>query len=128
MSQELWATYSVDDHLNPRALATDMMLFDRLVFPVPETPQNTGNLERGPVEWKRNPAEWARWTAKGWDPDGQKQLLDLLQLDPKQSVVRKVPWGRGSPVYDQYDQYRSEAAKVAAEGLPDYAFVATPTF
>jgi hypothetical protein len=132
---QLWATYSVDDHLNPSALATDIVLFDRLVFPVPETeqfgavpteefPHNTGApLERGPVEWKRNPAEWARWASKGWDPDGQNRLLDLLK-----PVIRKVPWGRGSAVYDQYDQYRLEAAKLAAQGLPDYAFAATRTF
>ena len=36
MSQELWATYSVKDHCTPRTLAADILLFDRLVFPVPE--------------------------------------------------------------------------------------------
>jgi hypothetical protein len=38
MSTEVWATYSVEDHLDRRALAADIMLFDRLVFPVPQSP------------------------------------------------------------------------------------------
>jgi hypothetical protein len=131
MSQELWATYSVEDHLNPRALATDIMLFDRLVFPVPETaqfgvvptqefPQNNGDpTERGPVEWKRNPTEWARWVKEGWDPDSQNQLLKRLD-----TVIRKQSWvSEGST----YDHYRSEAARLATQGVPDYAFVATRT-
>lgn len=42
MSLELWATYSVRDHLaHPKGrglhhLAVDMVLFDRLVFPIPQ--------------------------------------------------------------------------------------------
>ena len=43
MSHELWATYSVKDHCTPRALAADIMLFDRLVFPVPQTPRIEGH-------------------------------------------------------------------------------------
>ena len=34
MSREVWATYSVKDHLDRRALAADVMLYDRLVFRV----------------------------------------------------------------------------------------------
>ena len=30
-------SYSVKDHRQPRFRAADIMLFDRLVFPVPET-------------------------------------------------------------------------------------------
>lgn len=123
MSRELWATYSVKDHLEPRALAADIMLFDRLVFPVPEYaqfPENSGPPDvKGPVEWKRNPAEWTRWRGQGWDPAGQRHLLGLLQ-----PVIRKLPWDSEGP---KHDQYRSESAKLASQGVPDYAFVATRT-
>src|SRR5687767_284591 len=123
MSQELWATYSVKDHLEPRALAADILLFDRLVFPVPEEarfPENSGSpIDRGPVEWTRNPAEWARWQEpdKNWDPDSQYQLLELLK-----PVIRKVPWDSA-----HHEQWRTESASLAAQGLPDFAFVATRT-
>jgi len=124
MSQELWATYSVKDHLQPRRLAADIMLFDRLVFPVPEQarlPENSPPIDQtGPIEWVQNPAEWARWVNEKWDPDGQKRLLDLLQ-----KVVRKLPWD--SAEGHRYQQYLYEEAKLAAQELPDYAFLATRT-
>jgi len=121
MSQELWATYSVKDHQEPRGLAADILLFDRLVFPVPENahfPENSGPPDSsGAVEWTPNPDEWARWQGEKWDPDGQRRLLKLLE-----PVVRKLPWDES-----HHAQWRVEAAQLAAQGLPDYAFVATRT-
>lgn len=123
MSEELWATYSVKDHLQPRALAADILLFDRLVFPVPENarfPENSGPPDRpGEVEWTPNPAEWARWKEKdkNWDPDGQHRLLELLK-----PVIRKVPWDKS-----HQEQWRTDATDLAVQGIPDYAFVATRT-
>src|SRR5215813_11010710 len=121
MSHELWATYSVKDHFEPRTLAADIMLFDRLVFPVPEIgefPENSGSpADPGPVGWKRNQEEWPRWEKEGWDPAGQKRLLDLLE-----PVSRKVS---GDSKGQKHDQYRAEAAKLAKQELPDYAFHAT---
>ena len=120
MSQELWATYSVKDHLGPRALAADI-LFDRLVFPVPENacfPEGSGSPDTlGPVQWTRNEPEWARWKSEGWDPDGQFQLLKSLE-----PVVRKVPWNE-----QRNAQLRAEAAKLTVQELPEYAFIATRT-
>jgi hypothetical protein len=123
MSKEQWATYSVIDHLRPRDLAIDLMLFDRLVFPVPEAgafAANSGSpIERGPVEWTPNPTEWTRWEKSGWDPAAQSKLLDILS-----PVIRKVPWSSKGKMNTEY---RAEAARLAAEGVPDYAFSATRT-
>ena len=51
------------------AIAADVMLFDRLVFPVPEEgifPSPDAGYDPGlPVEWIRNGPEWARWEAEG---------------------------------------------------------------
>jgi hypothetical protein len=124
VSRDLWATYSVRDHLNPRTLAVDMMLFDRLVFPVPEDayfPQNSGSLmDRGSVEWKRNDAEWAVWEKNKWNPVGQSKLLNVLS-----PVVRKVSWKTEGVMEDKY---REEAMKLTAKELPGYAFQFTRTF
>jgi hypothetical protein len=123
MSRELWATYSVRDHLAPRNLAVDVMLFDRLVFPVPAVgsfPENSGPpTKNGPVDWKTNPMEWARWENNEWDPAAQSKLLDLLS-----PVIRRVPWNSEGKIEDEY---RAEAATLAAQGVPDYAFAATRT-
>jgi hypothetical protein len=120
MSQELWATYSVKDHLQPRVLAADIMLFDRLVFPVPEKAEVDGHpIGPGPVKRERNDAEWERWENEHWDPTGQARVLKWLE-----PVIRKLPWENKGAVYDEY---RTQAAKLAAAGLPDYAFDATRT-
>ncbi|MGA8155726.1 MAG: hypothetical protein WB822_05825 [Rhodoplanes sp.] len=94
MSRELWATYSVRDHLEPRGLAADVMLFDRLVFPVPETSLFDMSRPEVPavVEWRRNPEEWKRWQKEGWEPESQEHLLDMLR-----PVIRKIPWDRADP-------------------------------
>lgn len=121
MSKELWATYSVKDHLQARTFAADVMLFDRLVFPVPEQgsfPPDSGCPdELGPVAWSRNADEWARWEAQGWNPERQERFLELLK-----PVIRKVPWDS-----ERDKLWREEAAKLATQQLPDYAFVATRT-
>jgi hypothetical protein len=118
MSNELWAAYSVKDHRTPRTFATDLMLFDRLVFPVPEKVEVQGDpIGPGPVRRERNEAEWKRWLKEDWDPEGQEQLLQWLN-----PVVRPLPWSSEGPLYDEY---RTEAARLAAKELPDYAFQAT---
>lgn len=123
MGRELWATYSVRDHLRPRDLAVDVMLFDRLVFPVPAVgsfAENSGPpTENGPVDWKPNPTEWARWEKNEWDPAAQSKLLDLLA-----PVIRRVSWNSEGKMEGEY---RAEAARLAAQGVPDYAFAATRT-
>jgi len=123
MTKELWATYSVKDHQHPRRFAADVMLYDRLVFPVPETgslpPYGPGAANDRPVLWTRNDAEWARWECKGWDPEAQEGLLRLLK-----PVVLKTAWSGAGP---QADDYKLEAARLAADGVFDYAFQATRT-
>jgi len=78
MTKELWATYSVIDHLQPRYLALDVMLFDRLVFPVPQRPRIDGNpTEIGDVVWGNDSAALEHW--KNWDPEAQEKVLDVLK-------------------------------------------------
>jgi hypothetical protein len=91
-----------------------MMLFDRLVFPVPDSPQ--GALESpGRTEWVKDPVEWARWKEAGWKPRRQARVLEIL--DP---VVRRLPWDRG-----RRDEWKAESATLATQEMYDYSFVAT---
>jgi len=52
MSRERWGTFSVADHLRPRAFVAVVMRYDLLVIPYPPTPE-----------------EYARWTLLNWYPD-----------------------------------------------------------
>ncbi|WP_138471446.1 hypothetical protein [Poseidonocella sp. HB161398] len=69
--REYWATYSVRDHLAPRAFVADVMLYDRIVVPHPP-----------------DDAERARWADEGWDPDRLDRYLGIL--GPERS--RAIPW------------------------------------
>ncbi len=118
MTKELWATYSVIDHLQPRYLALDVMLFDRLVFPVPQRPRIDGDpTQIGEVVWESDSAALEHW--KDWDPEVQETVLDVLK-----PVLRKVHWG---PENAQSPSFKAEAAALADRALPDYAFRATRT-
>jgi hypothetical protein len=61
MSKQVWGTFSVRDHCNPRAFVSEVMLYDRLVIPVPP-----------------DDAERMRWQQQGWDPDRLDRLLKIL--------------------------------------------------
>jgi hypothetical protein len=52
MPVERWGALSVKDHLDTQALAADLLLYDRLVFPV-----FSGHGER------------THWRGVGWDPE-----------------------------------------------------------
>jgi hypothetical protein len=59
MARRLWGCYSVADHLEPRPFVADLLLYDRLVIPVP------------------SPDDLGRWE-EHWDPALQLRLLDIL--------------------------------------------------
>src|SRR5690349_7723919 len=61
----LWGTFAVDDHRRENAFAREVLLFDRLVIPVP-----ADDVERR--RWRSPRA------GEDWDPDRQERLLALL--------------------------------------------------
>jgi len=99
MSRELWATYSVRDHLRSRAFVADAMLYDRLVVPVP------------PAD------DWNRWRDRGWKPELQAKLIEALG-----PIVKAVPWDEE---HRNGWQQLMEKAEQDAVRIPDYAFSAT---
>lgn len=120
MTKELWATYSVIDHLRPRELALDVLIFDRLVFPVPEKSRIDGDQTRpGPVSWKTDSEAFKYWERQKWNPSYQQEVLEILK-----PVLRKVYWG---PESAQSPSFKEESARLADQSLPDYAFKATRT-
>jgi hypothetical protein len=71
MGIELWGTFSVRDHLVPRAFVADVLLYDRLVIPVPAD-------EPG--------SEAATWSAK-WNAARQARVLETLE-----ELAIPLPW------------------------------------
>lgn len=72
MSRQLWGCYAVGDHKVRRAFVSDVLLYERLVVPVPPPDE---------------PDEFERWRRRGWEPGRQAELLAVLG-----GVAEKVPW------------------------------------
>src|ERR1700694_3347983 len=68
MGAQVWGTFAVNDHLVTNAFAREVLLFDRLVLPVP-----ADDIER--ERWRRpnpkNPDET-------WDPDRLNRILEIV--------------------------------------------------
>jgi hypothetical protein len=92
-SLSLWGTYSVADHLRKRPFVADVLLYDLLVVPTPESP-----------------AEEDRWRSLGRDPDTQARLLKIID---KQAL--HVPWtvGRAGEWAQRYGTKQGPAVRSA---------------
>ena len=98
MAREVWATYAVNDHCLPRAFTADVMLYDRLVIPVPPT----------------NPTEDDKKLWAKYDVGRQERMLEILG-----ERARTVPWD--SRQREQW-KARFEAAKAVAGSTDALAF------
>jgi hypothetical protein len=114
MARRLWGCYSVADHLEHRAFVADLLLYDRLVVPVPSDD------------------DMARWEER-WDPERQARLLEILG-----GFVERVEWSGqlreqfelAWSTRDAADQIASlneyaEALEVAPEEPWDYYYYST---
>lgn len=114
MARERWGTFAVDDHLKENAFVNEVLLFDRLVIPVP--PSREFDPER---------KELKRWREKKWNPEALDSLLGILG-----DLARPVQWTtwRQQSWADRFAAGR-EATEEAAyratrteltQGLPSY--------
>jgi hypothetical protein len=93
MAHRLWGCYSVADHLEPRAFVADLLLYDRLVVPVP------------------GPDDVARW--EHWDPHRQTRLLDILG-----GFAERMEWT--APLREQFErQWSPGDAVLDIDGISD---------
>jgi hypothetical protein len=87
MSRERWGTFSVRDHLGPKAFVADVLLYDRLVIPFPP-----------------NDEERERWRTAGWQPDVLESKLEILR-----DVGIRVAWDENKQ-RDFKTQYKTALA------------------
>lgn len=69
---QLWGTFSVADHLRPRAFVSDVLVYNRLLVPVPEDNDFDG------------------WEMQGWRPGLQRTVLDILNQGGVR--VEEIKW------------------------------------
>lgn len=102
MSKQVWGTFSVKDHCEANAFVAEVMLYDRLVIPVP------------PDEDER-----ARWDAQKWQPKRLEKILKILgdrAYVVKWDAERQARW-----------KSRYEARTEVAQAAGDWAFAASRT-
>lgn len=87
MRLQQWGTFSVRDHLKPRAFVAEVLLFDKLVIPRPATQKEMNAEGRG----EPSEDQVIRWRRNQWDPDHQRDLLDILG---EEGLAIELPWGR----------------------------------
>jgi hypothetical protein len=89
----LWGTFSVADHKRRHAFVADVLVYDRLIVPVP-----AGDDDE-------------RWARNQWDVDLQREVLDVLRDGDDDRVV-EVPWDRAKR--EQFKERTTELAAAAA--------------
>jgi hypothetical protein len=96
---EIWASFSVFDHLSPGAFLADVVMYDRLVVPIPPADDS---------------AEWERWEAEGWNPQRQRRLLEVLG-----PTAEPVEWtqARRDVWRQHYEQARASAGQYLRQSL-----------
>jgi hypothetical protein len=112
MKVQQWGTYSVKDHLRPRAFVADVLLFDKLVIPRPPTAKElqAEGLDKPDVN------QMDRWRRNNWDPDRQCKLLDILQ---EFDLAVELPWG-GHAEHDwqmMFNKDKAESLQADRSGL-----------
>jgi len=97
MAQQLWGTYSVADHCTAYPFVADMILYDRLLVPIPPA----GDED-----------EWTRWDTEQWKPARQRLLLRELG-----DFVRPVPWT--SQLREQWNLMAPRSASASADDVTE---------
>lgn len=109
MNTERWGAFSVIDHRDAARMACDVLLYDRLIFPIP-------------VENAR-----ADWVARDWDPSERLRQLGPLAIRAEWSERHHEDWHRVFEEIALDAQGEAEAAlryvatrRVLAQGSQNY--------
>jgi len=82
---QIWGTFSVMDHMRPGAFLSQVVMYDRLLIPVPPDPDRAET----PEDRKFAVEQQERWR-KNWAPTRQAKLLEILTED----IAVPVEWNR----------------------------------
>jgi hypothetical protein len=98
--RERWGTFSVRDHVAESPFVSDVLLYDRLVIPVPDPD---------------DPVSAARWEQQGWKPEDQQRCIEILGIktDTTEGLALVVPWDKSKE--ERFRSRMSTAAALAAQ-------------
>jgi len=108
--QQIWGTFSVMDHMRPGAFLSQVVMYDRLLIPVPPDPDRAET----PEDLKFAVEQQKRWR-KNWDPERQEKLLEILT----EEIAVPVEWNRWRHEIwaAEYEKSKPKAAQQFSEIL-----------
>ena len=104
MTRQRWGTFSVIDALDPVGLLPEVLLYDKLVLPVPKTVEDR-----------------FRWEQEGWHPESQERYfktLGDLAVFAYWSKEQEVEWA------EQYEKLKADMEEIKKESK-DLPYAAT---
>jgi hypothetical protein len=104
---ELWGTFSVMDHVREGAFLAEVVIYDRLVIPVPPDPANA----KTPEDRSFTENQWDRWEQNGWDPKRQQMLLKILK-----PVAVPIEWNR-----ERHERWAAEYEKIKRSAAQQFS-------
>ena len=143
MVEEFWGTLSIYDHRDPVFLRS-LVLFDRIVIPIPETPfgtltnQELDKLNRDSEKLVKNNAaviyKWDPNKFQEWEKETMREAL-MIQKNDKQYHTRLqlltqidelkpegVEYISAVPVYGARKEFNEAYSKISM-GKPDYLLI-----
>jgi hypothetical protein len=105
MISQRWGTFSVMDLTDPGRLAPELLLYDKLVIPVPATSEDKN-----------------RWENEGWRPDDQADFLKMIG-----SLAIKKKWGYGDQALwaQEFAKLKEDTAEIVKEARESLAYELT---
>lgn len=91
---ELWGTFSVWDHVRPGAFLAEVVMYDKLVIPVPPDPDHA----KTPEDRAFAEEQWTRWAQNGWQPERLFEILKIIE-----PVTETIEWDR-----THYEAWKAE--------------------
>jgi hypothetical protein len=100
LTRERWGAFAVRDHVSHAPFVTDVLLYDRLIIPIPD-----------PVE----PSGEADWAKNDWQPELQRKCRRILNPEKAEEdwLAFEIPWG--SEKRERFKDRMNVAAGVATQ-------------
>lgn len=110
--RERWGTFSVRDHMTKAPFVSDVLLYDRLVIPVPDPNEKSAEEQKF---WKR------------FNPDELNNCLNILKIKTPldDGLALTVPWDKSKR--DRFSNKMSTASALATQQRnPDAGYYMDP--
>jgi hypothetical protein len=94
--RERWGAFSVRDHISIAPFVSEVLLYDRLIIPVPDPDDKQAEVD---------------WANQGWQPEALHECLDVLKVktDRADGLALTVPWDNS-----KRERFKSQMSMAAA--------------